>query len=402
MRFSQGSGRELGLFDAALTRFPDWDGRYAPSGDADLRQAIYAPESTYADAAALAIAALFQAEADPLMARRLAESSFSAEPPRRAVGEDILVLDLADGPSASAADQSAAFLAAVAAQEARRGQRVTLLADGSGSEGAALSEAVAGARGVDLALLYPEGAEASGIRLARLSREGGNTLLIGTSADSDGVGAMIRSLAGASFDDRVVAAAGRGNPARFASRLVGLTAAFALLRSGTAGEIYIGLRAGDSLDLASGLWTWRLGIPITGFIVPRLRSEPTGGRRRDDRWRDDRWRDPAGDEIVDGFAREMPGAIRSLVLPIDVEAEAVESARGFMDRDSAAILAAAQKALADGLRGHARIVVPRLAHPYWDGDAAPPASLASGLLDARKDGSVGSRPAELLEFLKRH
>ncbi|MDP3177212.1 MAG: hypothetical protein Q8M76_04860, partial [Spirochaetaceae bacterium] len=337
MRFAQGSGRELGLFDAALTRFPDWDGRYAPSGDADLRQAIYAPESSYVDAATLAIAELFQDEADPFVARRLAESSFFAEPPRRAVGEDILAIDLADGPSASAADQGAAFLAAVAAQEARRGLRVTLLADGSGSEGAALSEAVAGARGVDLALLYPEGAHVSGVRLARLCREGGNTLLIGTRADSDGVGSMIRSLAGAAFDDRVIADAGRGNPARFASRLVGLTAAFALLRSGTAGELYIGLRAGDQLDLAAGLWAWRLGIPITGFIVPRPQSEPDGAR-----WDSGRWNDPAGAEIIDRFEREMPGAIRSLVLPIDVDAGAVESARGFMDRDSAAILAAAQ------------------------------------------------------------
>ena len=57
-------------------------------------------------------------------------------------------------------------------------------------------------------------------------------------------------------------------PARFAARIVGCAAVFAALSKGATGEIYLGLRSGEGIGLSACLWAWRLGIPLTGAIIP--------------------------------------------------------------------------------------------------------------------------------------
>lgn len=390
MRFIDESGESLGLMEASARGYPAAGGAFSPAGEADLRPALYAPEASYAEAAASAIAALFPEDVDPVMAERLAARAFDAAPERTDRGDGILVADYASGPSGSAADAEASMLAGILAVVARRGGPRLLLADGSGCEGAALSEAIAGVTDLRLALLYPQGHAASGIRSQRLAREGGQVSLVNVRGDRASVDRLIRKASGRTLGNAGLTAAGPANPARFVARIVTIAATFSILRKGTAGDLLLGIRAGDGLAFAACLWAWRLGLPLKGIVLSMGAKGVLG-------------LDQAGRALVDRFDAERPGVIRSLALlhPVDREsallarAALAEEGGPALDIASAMTLVAAEGALDAGLRGHARVVVPRGADPRWDfvstadgADAYDSGDALPGLLDARADHEI--------------
>jgi hypothetical protein len=395
MRFIDEKNEPHGLLDAAARGYPERGagdstasaGVFSPTSDADLRPAIYAPESSFTEAAASAIAALFPEDVDPLMADRLAARAFPLAPACFERGDDILVADYAAGPSGSEADFEAAFLAGVLAQVARRKGPLLLLADGSGPEGAALSEAIAGLHDLSLALLYPEGRAARGLRGPRLAREGGQTSLVAIRGDRSAVDRMIREASGAQLSGMSVVAAGPANPARIAARIVCLASSFSSLRRGASGDLFLGVRGGEGFALAAYLWAWKIGIPITGIVLPSDEKGMLG-------------LDPAGHRLVERFDAEYPGVMRSLVLlhPADRDAAIryrqtlLASGGPRLDLASAATLASAELALDAGLRGQARIVVPRGALPSWDELSS---ELGAALRDARVDAEIGPSLEEL-------
>jgi len=402
MRFIDENGGLIGLMDASARGYPPARGAFSPAGDADLRPAVYAPEASYAEAAASAIAALFPEEIDPVMADRLAGRAFAEAPARRERGGDILVADYASGPSGCASDAETGFLSGILGLAARHGGPRLLMADGTGSEGASLSEAIAGVPGLRLALFYPEGQAASGIRSQRLAREGGQVDLIAVRGDRVAVDRLIRQAAGRMIDGTGLTAAGPANPARFAARIVALAATFSILRKGAVGDLLTGICAGDGLGFAACLWAWRLGLPLKGILLSIGTKGVLG-------------LDPAGRALVDRFDAERPGVIRSLTLlqPVDRES-AIRSRAAFaeeggpaLDIASAMTLVAAERALDAGLRGHARIVVPRGADPRWDidgyldeaSDSGDAGSFGKGpgpgLRDARVDAEIEATLADL-------
>jgi hypothetical protein len=393
MRFIDEDGGILGLIDAAARGYPPSAGFFSPLGDSDLRPAVYAPESSYADAAQSATAVLFTEDVDPFMAERLAGRAFSLTPPCYEPGEGILVADYCSGPSASDADSEAGFLAGILASVARRAGPMLLIADGSGREGAALAEAIVGASELKLVLLYPEGRSASGVKGQRLAREGGQVSLVSVRGDRPAVDRLIREAAGTRIAGMAVAAAGPANPARFAARIVALAATFAILRKGSVGDFYMGVRAGDGLGLAARLWAWRLGLPITGIVLSVSEKGILGP-------------DPWGRSLVGRFDAERPGVIRSLALLQNADREAALGCRAALaseggpplDLSSAMTYVAAQRSLEAGLGGHARIIVPLDADPAWE-EGGVPAGPRGGLRDARLDAEIGLSLDELSRAL---
>jgi hypothetical protein len=184
-------------------------------------------------------------------------------------------------------------------------------------------------------------------------------------------------------------AAGLANPARFAARIVSLAATFAILRKGTAGDFFMGVRGGDGLGLAACLWAWRLGLPLTGIVMSVSEKGVLG-------------LEPSGRCLVERFDAERPGVIRSLTLLQGVDREAALASRAALaaeggpalDLASAMALVAAERALDAGLGGHARIVVPTGGNPSWD-EGGESAGLRGGLRDARVDADIAPSLREL-------
>lgn len=406
MRFKNGAGAALGLVEAAALGRPEGGGGpFLPAGEDDLRPAVYSPESSYSDFAASAISALFPGEVDPMLAHRLADRAFPSPPESFDVDGDLAVIDLCSGASASSADPGAAFLGGILAVEARtRGPRL-VLADGSGPEGAALAEAMAGIEGLSLALLYPEGSRAAGIHLSRLEREGGSTRLISVRGGSGEVRSMIAAAAGRRIGGKAITIAGPANPARLVARIIGCAAVFAALSKGATGEIYFGLRSGEGIGLAACLWAWRLGIPLTGAIIPI--DEADGASAGPDAAFGG---DPDGRALASRFEEGRPGLIRSLVRLHEADRDQILAASGRLeaagapplDLAGAAVVAAAEQVLEHGLRGHAKVLVLSERHPSWSGEGASlPRALSGAMLDARPDSEIGLSWRELESALER-
>lgn len=366
MRFECGAPGtpSLGLAAAALRGLPDSGGRYLPSGEADLRPALYAPASSFPDFAAAAALALFPDELDPLTAERLAASAFASAPPSFAYGDDILVLDLAAGASGSSEDYGARFLAGILADaRARSGNPRLVLADGSLPDAAALVEAFArekerdGLEGEPLVLLMPRGSSLRGVKPLRLARNGGRTFVLDVRCGPGELEPLLAKAACSALAGRAATVAGPHNPARFAARIILHAAAFSLASRGSSGDVIGALAHGDGLALAAALWGWRLGLPQSALLLSRCEGAADDFTTCHD--------------LVEHFEGENPGAFRSLVrrvVPSPAQADEARAALAFaggpeLDQSSACSLAAAELALTSGLRGHARIVVYRESLP---------------------------------------
>jgi threonine synthase len=395
MRFKSTNGRGLQreLEEAALWGYPGASGLYALAGEADLRNEIYAPEAGFTEIAASFMSALFPECIDPRMAQRLAERAFGLVPTTDEAASGIVLVDLAGGPSASSADYEAAFLAGILAERRAAAGRRVLVAVARGSEAAALAEASAGIPGLDLVLLGG-GEPFRGVKSARLRREGGHVSLVSVRGGAGAAQALVREISGRSLDGVALIPAGPANPARLAARTILQIASFIQCRSGLAGDVLCALPSADGFALAAGLYAWDFGLPMTGYVLPL----GAGSLAADDE----------GSELVEAFDRERPGLLRSIVVYESADeyakaADELSRASGpELDTRSLRSLAAAL-ALSGRLKGHGRIMVPRLAHPWWDGpglDASAarntaPASLSGSLLDARADAEIGGAYSEL-------
>ncbi|HOX49598.1 MAG TPA: hypothetical protein P5165_08665 [Spirochaetia bacterium] len=392
-------GQALPFREAVLRGYPADGGLFMPAGEADLRYAVYSPAASFQETIALAAGALFPEELDPLKAAAVADLAFASEPSAFAYGEDLLVLDLARGPSASAADYGAAFAAAITGDLlAAPGVAV---AAAEGREAAALAAAFAGPKGqasrrgaAPLVLLCPE----EGLRGLPPSIRGGGVILLGVKGGPEAASLLERRASGGRLGAASLIPLGAGTPARLAGRALLLVGLFALARRGLSGDLLVSAPPSDGFGLATGLWAWSWGLPVSAFVVarppsaPRLPGDSLAGFGLD----------PMAEELLAPFARDCP--LGSLALLVDVEAGAARreaaalaaSGGPGLDAGSALGLAAARRALAAGFGGHARIVVPRFADPSWD---APPSGAAEEKAEGALAGAAGGQPggAELLE-----
>lgn len=393
MQFINESDEAFGILEAARRGYPERVARgcdapfgvFSPASDADLRPAIYAPESSFTELAASVIASIFPEDIDPLLADRLAARAFPLAPAGHRCGADIIVADFTQGASRSSVDPEASLLAGLLAQAARRKGPLLLVANGQGPDGAALAEAIEGLHDLSLALLYPAGQDACGIRGRLLAREGGQTTIVAVRGDRDDVRNLVRDCAGASIGGMSAVPSGPANPGRIAARIVNLAASFSILRKGTAGDLFVGVRGQRGFDLTACLWAWKVGLPMTGIVLPRDEATILGS-------------DPAGKRLIERFEAEYALVTRSLVLIHPVDRSSAIAARDkfvasggpAIDLSSAMTLAAAELALDAGLRGHARIIVPWGADPRWDEGAG-----AEGLPPIPADAEIDPSLAEL-------
>jgi hypothetical protein len=385
MRFIDDAGNDFGLIEAsALGCPPERGDLFFPSGEDDLRPTIYAPYSSYTDFAASALVALFPGEIDPMLSIRLAQAAFSGSPLASTLSADVPIIDFADA-TRGPADPGALMLAGILAPLVKkRGPRI-LLADGSEAEGPTLAEAAAGVEGLDVVLLYPENSHAVGIRSDLLARKGGFVRIAAVRGGSGEVARLLRSIAGAEIEGKAVTVAGPANPARFAARILVFAAVFAAFRTEAAGEFYFALRASDGLVLAACIWAWRLGVPLTGIVMPALigKDVSTPMARFDLESR----------RFIARLEEERPGLLKSLVVFHDIRSGNVAGgARGENDTDSAAAVdmdtaaayAAAEQHLRSGLRGHAKIFI-------LDGHGARRRRISKNL------GPAGARDSDALD-----
>ncbi len=375
----------ISFAEASRLGYPRDGGFFVPEAGTDLRSTVYAPAAEFRDFISLAAAEILPELLDPFSAADLAQDVYGRIPARHALGEDILVFDLAAGPSGSAADYGAAF-AASCLKNIPGSSKSLVVASAGGRDASALVAAFRASESLPpLLILCPEGRAA---KVPARLLEGQDRIRIvevkgGLSAAQ---GLEKAAAARASLGAWPLLPLGASTPPRLLGRSLLLVGLFSLARKDLAGDLIVAAPPGDLLGLVTGLWTWSWGLPVSAFLLPRLQGEPV-------KIADILASAPppgaeSGLEFLAAFDRDFP--LGSLVLTATLasaeEGESVLKDGLVLDANSTFAVRAARHSLEAGLEGHSVVLVPRSNDPAWDisgpRGGLPPAALIEPQLEA--------------------
>ena len=366
MRFMSTRGAEaLSFVEASRLGYPRDGGFFVPEAGTDLRSTVYAPTADFMDFVSLAAAELLPEILDPFSAADLAQAVYGRVPGRHSLGQDILVFDLASGPSASAADYGAAF-AAACLKNIPASPTTIVLASGGARDASALAAAFR--EEVDappLLLLCAEGRAAK--VPAHLLRGQDKIRIVEVRGGLSAAQGLERAIAAkGSLGGRNIIPLGASTPPRLLGRSLLLVGLFSLARKSLAGDLIVAAFPGDLLGLVTGLWTWSWGLPVSAFLLPRLpgeavrideilRSPPPSGAE-------------SGLEFLAAFDRDFPlgSLVLSATLATAEQGEEVLKDGLVLDYGSTLAVRAARHSLEAGLSGHSVVLVPRSSDPAWD------------------------------------
>lgn len=373
------SGRAPVSFKEAVLRcLPADGGLYVPTSTVDLRQFfLYMDESTtYPELVATVAPPLLEGEFNPFSAARVAESAFNFEPTVRRLDDRLSVLEVNNGPTGVFKDFGIAFLAAVMEELLKKDGRAMTLTATTGDTGTSVSRAFSGRHGIIAVLLYPRG-PIKGLDPDTFIQNGGNILPIQIDGTFDDCQRLIRE----AFEDRVFAdrygltSANTINVGRLLPQSFYFLYAFLKLKRLISGDFVFSVPSGNFGNLLAGLYAWKFGMPVHGFIaamnanaavgdffsgrefVPRVPIQTISSSMDVG--------NPSNIERLISFYKEAPAVMRNMVYPQTIDDEATIAAMKkaheryglLLDPHGAVGFAAAERSLTGDLEnGHAVIV----------------------------------------------
>lgn len=223
----------------------------------------------FQDVAAEVCAVLLAPDIPADTARALARRALWFSPVLRRLDDRILLLELFHGPTCAFKDFGAQFLAA-AMETLLRGERrrIQILVATSGDTGSAVAHAFHGREGIDVVILYPSG-RVSALQEKQLTTLGGNVHALEVKGSFDDC----QRLAKEAFRDPGLRARLQLTSANSINigRLIPqcLYYIFAATRREELGEAppTICVPSGNFGNLTAGVYAWRWGLPVGGFIA---------------------------------------------------------------------------------------------------------------------------------------
>jgi len=257
--------------DALFTGLAADGGLYHPVDPPDLASLVPALAGlrSFQDVAAEAGAAILAPEMDGQRARELARRALPFSPVLRRLDERILLLELFHGPTCAFKDFGAQFLAA--AMESLLGdqrRRIQILVATSGDTGSAVAHAFHGRAGIDVVILYPSG-RVSALQEKQLTTLGGNVHALEVRGSFDDCQRLVKE----AFQDGTLRARLQLTSANSINigRLIPqcLYYIFAVTRRAELGAEppTISVPSGNFGNLTAGVYAWRWGLPVQGFIA---------------------------------------------------------------------------------------------------------------------------------------
>ena len=364
-------------------------GLYVPEGNADLRRwVLYTDESTpFSSIAGTLTSACINTEFSPIICETIATKAFPFEPALKRLDDNLFTLELFSGPSGSHRDFGVSYLAAcMETILTLNGKRATFLDLTSGPHGASLSTALRQSKKLKSVLLFPKG-KVRGLKQSDFVWNGGNIYPVEIDGDLEYCRRLIQEV----FSDRAlvqkfnITASTTANIGRLLPQAFFYTFAFSRLKDKVSGDIYYAMAPGNYSNLVAGLYSWRLSLPLRGFIVPTSGAlgvdaqgfpiitdslVPLEQRPRVNA------SDPSNLERLEDFFTDDSAMIKSFVYPAKVDEAAAEKAAQELyknydliaDTETAQAYAAskAKKDLDDG-SGDAVVLV-RRDHPAYSAD----------------------------------
>lgn len=275
------------VFEAVTLGIPAPGRVFVPHGRADLRAVVYGPATTREERTFLALCTLFPEELDPGQASYIASLLLHGYH-STLLSRNIILHDLATGPSGSSRDWGAALALEIAESRGKaRGKKClpvvaafpcgtsetlrsakACLAAWQIRDSAATQD---GSRGVFIALVSAQEL-LDPVLVEAEARCSGDLFIVPLSCRPDQLAGILEAVALAASGEIMPAL--ERNPVFLFMAILLETITFSESSRGFSGEIYSAMSGRDSFRIASGLWTWGLGLPATGLIL----SEWISGR----------------------------------------------------------------------------------------------------------------------------
>jgi threonine synthase len=371
--------------DAVLRCLPPDGGLYVPDTVLDLRQFFLYMDAatTYPELVTAIVPALLQDELNPFAAARAAESAFDFEPELRQLDERFSLLNLYHGPTGVFKDFGIAFLAAVMEELLKTRGRGMILSATRGDTGVSMAHAFYRRGGITSVMLYPSG-PIRGLDPAAFVPNGGNIIPIqirGTFDDCQRL--IVEAVRDRPFADRYgITSANTINIGRLLPQAFYYLYGFIKVKQTLTGDLLFSVPSGNFGNLIAGLYAWKFGMPVNGFIAAMnennafgdfIRGKPfvprtlisTNSPALDVSL-------PANYERLASFYEEAPAVMRNMVYPeavnnrttLDVMERAWKKYGVVLDPHGAVALAAAERLSASrDFSGQVHVVVLVTGHP---------------------------------------
>jgi len=246
-------------------------GLYVPEEDLELQTHFKAlgKQSTFHEIAALVTAYLLKGELDAGAVHRIVRNAFPFEPKLVQIDDQLSILELFHGPSCAFKDFGANFLASAMEEFLQHSSRkAVILVATSGDTGSAVATAFHNRKNIDVVILYPSG-RVSPLQEKQLTTLGGNITALEVAGSFDDCQRMVK----AAFMDPDLSKAFPLTSANSISigRLIPQSFyyiwAFAQLKDQLKEEFFFCVPSGNFGNLTAGLYAWKWGLPVTGFIA---------------------------------------------------------------------------------------------------------------------------------------
>jgi threonine synthase len=350
---------------------------------------LYMDEKTsYPELVSTVAPSLLQGELNPFSASRVAESAFNFEPEFQRLDENYSLLTLYNGPTGVFKDFGVAFLAAVLEELLKSNGRAMILSACRGDTGVSLATAFHGRRGLTSVMLYPSG-HIWGLDSASFVPNGGNIIPIQIRGTFDDCQRLINeTINDRPFAERYnITSANTINPGRLLPQAFYYLYAFIKIKKSLTGDLVFSIPSGNFGNLIAGLYAWKFGMPVTGFIAAMNANNAFGDFIRGGEFKPHpliATNSPALDvslpsnyERLLSFYEEAPAVMRNMVFPAAINNEATLGAMELawkqyhvlLDSHSAVAFAAARDlSESSDYSGHIHTVILATGHPAKEPD----------------------------------
>ncbi|MDR2070230.1 MAG: threonine synthase [Treponema sp.] len=318
--------------EAVLHCLPLDGGLYVPASVMDMRQYfLYMDtETTYPELAATVTPSLLQGELNPFSAARVAESAFDFEPELRRLDERFSLLTLYNGPTGTFKDFGIAFLAAVMEELLKNNGPAMIISATRGDTGVSIANAFRNRQNITAVILYPSGA-IQGLDPAAYVPNGGNIIPIQVEGSFDECQWMVNEIIrDRPYADRYgITSANAINAGRLLPQSFYFLYAFIKIKKYLNGDLLFSVPSGNFGNLIAGLYAWKFGMPVNGFIAAMNANNAFGDFIKGQQFMPHPVKTtnspaldvghPSNYERLASFYEEAPAVMRNMVFPAAID-----------------------------------------------------------------------------------
>lgn len=383
-RSTQSTDSLVSFKDAVLRCLPEGGGLYVPASVTDMRQFfLYMDINTsYPELVATVAPGLLQGELNPFSASRVAESAFNFEPELQQLNDRLSILNLYNGPTGVFKDFGIAFLAAVMEELIKNNGFAMILSAAKGDAGVSIARAFHKRRGIISVILYPSG-PIVGLDPASFIQNGGNIIPIQIRGTFDDCQRLVaEAINDRPFAERYgITSANAINVGRLLPQAFYYLYTFIKVKQYLEEDLIFSVPCGNFGNLIAGLYAWKFGIPVSGFIAAMNANNAFGDYIKGKDYRPHPLivtnspaldvSQPSNYKRLAAFYQEAPAVMRNMVYPETIDDRATLEAMGrawkqhklILDPHSAVAYAAAERHIKsrDDFYGH--VVILATGHP---------------------------------------